>query len=114
MRIVVPILLFLLLPGRELNATLELEFQYFDNSNQDFAARGWLDSNSLFQQNIRAATALWAETFDSNAGLQVHVTANRNVTELGVHSVPAGSCLPIQRLAEDNVALCKSLNEAAQ
>jgi hypothetical protein len=37
---------------------LSFNFTYIDDASGTFASRGWLDPNSLFQRNIRAAADL--------------------------------------------------------
>ncbi len=59
--------------GSPARAALSFSYTYFDNSAGDFALRGWLDPNSLFQRNIRAAADLWGAQFASNATIVVHV-----------------------------------------
>jgi hypothetical protein len=54
-------------------AALSFDITYIDDANGTFAARGWLEPDSLFQQNIRAAAELWGSQFDSNATIKMHV-----------------------------------------
>src|SRR5690242_13600634 len=54
-------------------AALSFSFTYVDDANGTFAMRGWLDPNSLFQQNIRAAADLWAARINSNATIVVRI-----------------------------------------
>jgi hypothetical protein len=53
-------------------AAMSFTFSYEDPGNI-FGSRGWLDPNSLFQQNIRAAANLWAAHFNSTANIVVKV-----------------------------------------
>jgi hypothetical protein len=52
---------------------LSFNFSFIDDASGTFASRGWLDSNSLFQRNIRTAADLWAARIDSNATIVVDV-----------------------------------------
>lgn len=54
-------------------AALSFDVTYIDDTNATFASRGWLDSSSLFQQNISAALALWGSKFDSDATIVVDI-----------------------------------------
>jgi hypothetical protein len=54
-------------------AALSFDITYVDDAEGTFATRGWLEPNSLFQQNIRAAAALWGGQFDSDATIVMHV-----------------------------------------
>jgi hypothetical protein len=54
-------------------AALSFDITYIDDANGTFAARGWLEPDSLFQQNIRAAADLWGSQFDSAATIKMHV-----------------------------------------
>ena len=54
-------------------AALSFDITYIDDANGTFATRGWLESGSLFQRNIRAAAALWGSQFDSDATIEMHV-----------------------------------------
>ena len=62
----------LMLSGNVL-AALSFSITYLDDANGTFAHRGWLDPDSLFQRNIRAAAALWGGQFDSDATIEMHV-----------------------------------------
>ena len=62
---------------------LDFEFVYLDNAEADFASRGWLDAESDFQKNVRAAADHWGRVFDSDATIRVQVRANRNVARSG-------------------------------
>ena len=57
--------ILLLLKGVSL-AALSFDITYLDDASGTFATRGWLDPDSLFQQNIRAAAELWGAQFDSD------------------------------------------------
>jgi hypothetical protein len=61
-----------LLLATESLAGLSFDFRYID-SDGIFAARGWLDSESLFQRNIAAAAALWGAQFASNETIVIRV-----------------------------------------
>jgi hypothetical protein len=52
---------------------LSFNFTYVDDATGTFASRGWLDSNSLFQRDIRAAANLWAARFASDKTIIVRV-----------------------------------------
>jgi hypothetical protein len=52
---------------------LSFNFTYVDDANGTFASRGWLDSNSLFQRDIRAAANLWGARFASDKTIVVRV-----------------------------------------
>jgi hypothetical protein len=69
-RAILAILLVCLLVGRA--AGMSFTFTYEDPGNI-FGSRGWLDPNSLFQRNIRAAANLWAAHFTSNATIVIKV-----------------------------------------
>jgi len=75
----VPALLFANSSGAE----LRYAFTYIDNSFSDFAQRGWLNEQSDFQRNIRAAAALWSEHVDGDVTLNVQVEADRAVVRAG-------------------------------
>ncbi len=62
----------LMLSGNVL-AALSFSITYLDDANSTFATRGWLESASPFQRNIRAAAALWGSQFDSDATIEMHV-----------------------------------------
>jgi len=46
---------------------------YVDDASGTFASRGWLDADSLFQQNIRAAAGQWGNLFDTDETLVIRV-----------------------------------------
>ncbi|MGB0210885.1 hypothetical protein [Algiphilus sp.] len=71
-----------LLPAAEALA-VDFSFTYVDNDASDFASRGWLDPNSLFQRNIRAAGALWSRVIDSDESLVVEVQADSTLPRFG-------------------------------
>jgi hypothetical protein len=52
---------------------LTFEFSYIDDANGTFASRGWLDFDSLFQRDIRAAANLWAARIDSDETIVVDI-----------------------------------------
>src|SRR3954468_6693785 len=52
---------------------LSFNFTYVDDASGTFASRGWLDPNSLFQRNTRAAAGLWGAHIDSNQTIVVRV-----------------------------------------
>ncbi len=58
-------------------------YTYVDNAETDFANRGWLDANSLFQRNIRAAVEIWGGFIDSSATLEMDIRADNNVARTG-------------------------------
>jgi len=59
--------------GSSQSLGLTFSFTYIDDASGTFASRGWLNSNSLFQQNIRAAANLWAARINSNQTIVVRV-----------------------------------------
>lgn len=61
-------------------ATLSFQFEYIDNDQGDFAIRGLLNSDPLFQQNIRAATDIIAQVMDvsQDVTLNVRISADSN------------------------------------
>jgi hypothetical protein len=62
---------------------LTFSFTYVDDANETFASRGWLDSNSLFQQDIRAAANLWGAHISSNANIVVRVDTHSYAARAG-------------------------------
>jgi hypothetical protein len=54
-------------------SAVSFDITYVDGPGSPLNSRGWLDPNSLFQQNIRAALAEWGRQFDSDATLVVRV-----------------------------------------
>jgi hypothetical protein len=54
-------------------AALSFNITYVDDANGTLASRGWLDPQSLFQQNIRAAANIWGSRFNSNATIVMRV-----------------------------------------
>lgn len=62
---------------------LDFEFTFVDNPAGDFAARGWLNENSLFQRNVRAAAESWGRHIDSNVTLRVRVDGESFVVRAG-------------------------------
>jgi hypothetical protein len=59
--------------GSKSLAALSFDITYIDDANGTFATRGWLDPDSLFQQNIRAAANLWGAQFDSNETIVMNI-----------------------------------------
>ena len=53
--LILDVALALLCCARSSRAELSFQFTYADDANGTFASRGWLDADSLFQQNIRAS-----------------------------------------------------------
>ena len=66
-----PLLLSIAWAGTAL--AVSFNFTYVDDAGGTFASRGWLDSNSLFQRNIRAAADLLGAHINSNQTIVVHV-----------------------------------------
>jgi hypothetical protein len=66
-----PLLLAIAWAGSALG--LSFNFTYVDDAGGTFASRGWLDPNSIFQRNIRAAADLWGAHIDSNQTIVVRV-----------------------------------------
>src|SRR5688572_30863783 len=64
-------------------AALSFDITYIDDANGTFAARGWLEPDSLLQQNIRAAAELWGSQFDSDATIKMHVDPTSFVARAG-------------------------------
>jgi hypothetical protein len=62
---------------------LSFDFSFVDDANGTFASRGWLDPNSLFQRNIRAAADLWAAHIDSDETIIVDVDTHSFVARAG-------------------------------
>jgi hypothetical protein len=52
---------------------LSFSITYVDDASGTFASRGWLDPNSLFQRDIRAAADLWGSRFASDKTIVVRV-----------------------------------------
>ena len=75
-------LLFLFLLTTVVEA-VDFSFVYLDNPEGDFLSRGWLDPDSVFQQNVRAAAAIWGGLIDSQETIRVQVRANRSVLRAG-------------------------------
>lgn len=65
---------------------------YYDNAEGDFAARGWLDANSPFQQNMRAAANLWLAEFPPATKLRIvmRVEASRIEPRFGANAYYSG------------------------
>jgi len=68
-----------------LDAKLSFQFEYIENTQGDFAIRGWLNSDSLFQQNIRAAMDIFAQVMDVSQDVTVNVLVapNNNLARAG-------------------------------
>ncbi len=66
---------------------------YYDNAEGDFAARDWLDPNSLFQQNVRAAANLWLAEFPPATKLRLvmRVEASRAEPRFGANAYYSGN-----------------------
>lgn len=58
-------------------------FAYHDNTAGAFAARGWLDAASPFQQNLRAAAALWSREFAPATRLRLTVLVDATNSAAG-------------------------------
>lgn len=56
-------------------------FAYHDNAAGAFAARGWPDAASPFQQNLRAAAALWSREFAPSTRLRLTVLVDASNSE---------------------------------
>jgi hypothetical protein len=65
------------------SAALSFQFNYVDDASGAFASRGWLDPNSLFQQNTRAAAELWGAQFNSNQTIVVRVDTTSYAARAG-------------------------------
>jgi hypothetical protein len=78
-------ILVLLVLGAAARQSLALSFNitFVDDANGTFASRGWLDPNSLFQQNIRAAANLWGARIDSNRTIVVRVDTHSFAARAG-------------------------------
>ncbi|MDO8907794.1 MAG: hypothetical protein Q7W55_04750 [Pseudohongiella sp.] len=55
---------------------VDFEFTYLDDSAGTLAAAGWMDEQSLFQRNLRAAGKLWGARIASNETIRVLVTTD--------------------------------------
>eukprot|EP00547_Thalassionema_nitzschioides_P005501 CAMPEP_0194205484 /NCGR_PEP_ID=MMETSP0156-20130528/4739_1 /TAXON_ID=33649 /ORGANISM="Thalassionema nitzschioides, Strain L26-B" /LENGTH=340 /DNA_ID=CAMNT_0038931761 /DNA_START=83 /DNA_END=1105 /DNA_ORIENTATION=+ len=63
---------------------LTFRYVYFDNDEQDFKSRGWLDYDSLFQQNLEAVSDIYCDYLDADdIELVVQVKADRYVPRAG-------------------------------
>jgi hypothetical protein len=62
---------------------LSFSFNYADDAKGTFASRGWLDPNSLFQRDIRAAANLWAAHFNSNQSIIVTIDTHSYAARAG-------------------------------
>jgi hypothetical protein len=78
---VAAILLALAWPGCAY--ALSFSFTYTDDANGTLASRGWLDPNSLFQQNIRAAANLWGARIASDKTILVTVDTHSYAARAG-------------------------------
>lgn len=56
-----------------------LQIAFVDDSSGSFAQRGWMDGNSLFQRNVRAAGALWGAMIHSDTTLIVQIVSSPTV-----------------------------------
>jgi hypothetical protein len=72
-----------LLAGATPAPAVTFNVTYADNTQNDFAARGWLDVDSPFQRNIRAALDIWSAAIESDRTLRLRVEASRAVTRTG-------------------------------
>ncbi|WP_165371498.1 hypothetical protein [Pseudolysobacter antarcticus] len=76
-------------------------FSIKDDGAGDFNAQGWLATNSLFQQNLRAAAAIWAREFDiDGVTLRVLVQADNSVPRMSGGAYPGASLGTIAGLNE--------------
>jgi hypothetical protein len=75
--------LFIMLALARQSPALSFSFTYVDDASGTFASRGWMDPNSLFQQNIRAAADLWAARIDSNATIVVRIDTHSFAARAG-------------------------------
>lgn len=78
------LLVLLATPVAAANFTIE----FVDNPSEsnpkgDFQSRGWLNANSDFQRNVRAAAAIWGSEIDSARSINMRVEANRFVARTG-------------------------------
>ena len=73
----------LLLSSATASRAVTFEIEYVDNVEGDFAARGWLSSQSLFQRNVAAAAATWGARLASSEVLLLRVEASRLVARTG-------------------------------
>jgi hypothetical protein len=62
---------------------LSFSFTYVDDANATFGSRGWLDPNSLFQRDIRAAANLWGARFASDKTIIVRVDTHSYAARAG-------------------------------
>jgi hypothetical protein len=62
---------------------LSFSFTYIDDASGTFASRGWLDPNSLFQQDILAAANLWGARFASDKTIVVRVGTHSYAARAG-------------------------------
>lgn len=76
---------------------LSFNFTYVDDASSTFASRGWLDPNSLFQRDIRAAANLWGARFASDKTVVVRVDTHS-------YSARAGGTNSSGRLLYTNAA----------
>lgn len=69
------------------------DISFVDNAEGDFASRGWLDPDSAFQRNVRAAFAIWASRIRAEATVTVEVSADNTVARAAAtfsHGRPIG------------------------
>jgi hypothetical protein len=78
-------ILVLLVLGAAARQSIALSFNitFVDDASGTFASRGWLDPNSLFQQNIRAAANLWGARINSNQTIIVRVDTHSFAARAG-------------------------------
>src|SRR3954463_14877431 len=62
---------------------LSFDFTFVDDASGTFASRGWLDADSLFQQDIRAAANLWAAHINSDRTIVVRVDTHSFAARAG-------------------------------
>jgi hypothetical protein len=62
---------------------LSFNITHVDDANGTFASRGWLDPNSLFQRDIRAAANLWGARFASDKAIVVRVDTHSYAARAG-------------------------------
>lgn len=62
--------------------SVEFNVKYQDNSKGDFASQGWLDPESLFQRNVRAALRLWSARLQADVTFDLLVEASNSTQVL--------------------------------
>ena len=78
-------------------SALTFQFNYVDSPTGTFASRGWLNPQSLFQRNIRAAADRWAGQINSPATLVVRVDTTS-------YAARAGGAFSFGRFLHNNAA----------